>query len=86
MIKKVMDILHTQNGKYALSFILGVGLASLFRKACNDRNCIVFHSPPLEDVKNNIYQYDNKCYKFTEYVSKCNENEKEILIGGGSAP
>lgn len=85
MIKRMMEAIHTQNGKYAISFILGVGLASLFRKACNDRKCLMFQAPPLEEVTTNVYQYDNKCYKFKEYSTKCNEKEKEVLFGG-SAP
>ena len=85
MIKKFMEAIHTQNGSYAISFILGIGLASLFRKACNDRKCIVFQAPPLEEVTNNVYQYDNKCYKFKEYSTKCNEGEKEVTFGVGTA-
>ena len=52
-MKGVVRMLHTNNGKYAISFILGMGLASLFRKVCNDRNCIVFKAPSLEEINKN---------------------------------
>ena len=55
MISNVLKAIHTQNGKFAISFILGMGLASLFRKVCNDRNCIVFKAPSLEEVTNNDF-------------------------------
>jgi hypothetical protein len=78
MIKNVVKAIHTQNGKIAISFILGMGLASLFRKVCNDRNCIVFKAPSLDEVTNNIYEYNNKCYKFKERATKCGGAEKVV--------
>jgi hypothetical protein len=78
MLTKVLKSIHTQNGKYAISFILGIGLASLFRKVCNDRNCIVFKAPALEEVTSNIYEYNNKCYSFKEHAVKCGNAEQEV--------
>ena len=36
------QILNSARGKYVLSVLLGLGLATLFRKACISRNCLVF--------------------------------------------
>jgi len=77
--KGMMKLLHTQNGKYAISFILGMGLASLFRKICNDRNCLVFKAPPLNEVTENIYTYGNKCYTFKEKLTTCDQNNKDKI-------
>ena len=55
---------HTQTGKYIMSIILGFGLATFFRAICKGNHCIEFHAPPLEEIENKIYKYDNKCYKF----------------------
>jgi hypothetical protein len=81
MKKKIgmMKLLHTENGKYAISFILGMGLASLFRKICNDRNCLVFQGPPLSEVTTNTYAYGDKCYTFKEKMVKCNPDNKEKI-------
>jgi hypothetical protein len=74
-----MKLLHTVNGRYAISFILGMGLASLFRKVCKDRNCLVFEAPPLNEVTKNTYTYNDKCYTFKERMTKCNpENKNKI--------
>ena len=78
MIKNIVKAMHTQQGKYLISIILGIGLASLFRKVCKKRNCLVFRAPPLEEVKNNVYSYDSKCYKFKEKASKCNPDKKQV--------
>ena len=75
--RSVFRLLHTNNGRYAISFILGIGLASLFRKVCNDRNCIVFKAPPMEEVTKNIYAYGDKCYNFKEKLRKCNPDNKD---------
>ena len=77
--RSVSRLLHTNNGRYAISFILGIGLASLFRKVCKDRNCIVFKAPPLEEVTKNTYGYGDKCYTFKEKLTKCNPDNKEKI-------
>jgi hypothetical protein len=78
MIKNILSAMHTDIGKYAISIILGFGLSSLFRKVCNERNCIVFHAPALDEVTKNTYSYGNKCYKFKEKAMKCGSAEREI--------
>ena len=82
MFKKkpgMMRLLHTDNGRYAISFILGIGLASLFRKICKDRNCLVFKAPPLEEVTKITYTYNDTCYTFKERLTKCNPDNKEKI-------
>jgi hypothetical protein len=69
---------HTQTGKYIMSILLGFGLASLFRTVCKDKNCILFEAPPLENIKDKIYNYENKCYKYVPVSTKCN-TEKKII-------
>ena len=80
MIKNLLKSMHTDKGKYAISIILGFGLASLFRKVCKDRNCIIFQAPSLEEIKDNTYSYNNKCYKFNEKSMKCGMAKKEVFF------
>jgi len=80
MIKNILNMMHTNFGQYLISVILGIGLSSLFRKACNDRNCIVFHAPPLETLAENTYKYNNKCYKFKETAMKCDSAPKKVIF------
>ena len=77
--KGMMKLLHTENGKYAIYFILGMGLASLFRKICNDRNCLVFQAAPLSEVTKNTYAHGDKCYTFKEKMVKCNPANKDKI-------
>ena len=80
MIKNMLKTLHTPNGQLAISFILGIGLASLFRKVCKDRNCIIFRAPDFDEVTKNVYTYGEKCYSFNKSSVTCGKTEREIAV------
>ena len=48
-------------GRSIISILLGLGLATLFRKVCNDRNCLVFKAPKIDKIDNQIFEFDDKC-------------------------
>jgi len=69
--------LHSQSGKTVMSILLGLGLASLFRTICKEKNCILFYAPPLEEIKDKIYKgTDDKCYKYVAHSTKCDSKKK----------
>lgn len=70
--------IHTENGKIIMSILLGFGLASLFRAVCKDKDCIIFHAPPLEEIDGKIYKQDNKCYKYINKSTSCDKSKKII--------
>ena len=67
------ELINSTRGRYVFSLLLGLGLATLFRKACTSRNCLVFKAPSLEEIKKNIFGYNNKCYKFEEKNITCSD-------------
>jgi hypothetical protein len=69
---------HTETGKIIMSVLLGFGLASLFRAVCKDKDCLIFHAPPLDNVKDKIYKSENKCYKYNPVVTKCLADTKTV--------
>ena len=69
---------HTEIGKYIMSILLGFGLASLFRTVCKDKNCLIFHAPPLDQFQDKIYKSNGKCVKYNHFATKCSENAKII--------
>lgn len=73
------SFLKTDKAKLIFSILIGFGIATLFRKACKERNCIVFKFPPLENVENKIFFQNNKCVKYTSENVKCSDNENIIL-------
>ena len=50
-------LLHTETGRIIISIVLGLGIASLFRKVCKDRSCIAFRAPPLKDLEKGFENY-----------------------------
>ena len=71
-------LIYSDVGKIVISIILGLGLATLFRKVCKERDCLVFHAPKLDKIKNQVFKFKDKCYKFEEEIEKCNENKKIV--------
>ena len=69
---------HTETGKIIMSILLGFGLASLFRTVCKDKDCIIFHAPPLDKFQDKIYKNGDKCYKYTPVATKCDANAKIV--------
>ena len=71
-------LIYGDVGKVVVSIILGLGLATLFRKVCKDRDCIIFKAPDIKKIKNQIFKFYNKCYQFEENIEKCNKNKKIV--------
>ena len=69
-------LIYSDVGKYVISIILGLGIATLFRKVCKDRECLVFHAADHKKIKNQIFEFDGKCYEFNEKAERCNKNKK----------
>jgi hypothetical protein len=68
-------------GKVFISILLGLGLASLFKKVCNDKNCIRFKGPPLSDIDGKIFKQGENCvvYKRTQMTSCDKGKDKRII-------
>lgn len=71
---------HTESGKLIMSILLGFGLASLFRTVCKNKNCIIFHAPPMEELKDKIYKNDGKCVKYSQVATKCVSGAKTVTF------
>ena len=72
------NILSNETGQILVSIILGFGLSSLFRKVCNGRNCIIIKGYDPKSINGNIYKYENTCYKYKPYITKCSKNNIRI--------
>jgi len=71
-------LIYSNVGKYIISILLGLGIATLFRRVCKDRSCLVFKAPPISKIKDQIFKFDDKCYVFKEHGQKCNSGKKTI--------
>jgi hypothetical protein len=71
---------HSQTGKVIMSIILGIGLATLFRAACKGTRCRVISSPPIEEIEDQTYRFNDKCYTFEKNPISCTKNRSTVKI------
>jgi hypothetical protein len=70
-------ILNDPIGRIIMSILLGLGLASIFRKVCNGKSCIIIHGPNPKEITDYYYKINEDCFKYTPYTSECKKNETE---------
>jgi hypothetical protein len=85
MTINISKFVKSNTGKYVVSILLGLGLATIFREVCKDNECIIFNAPDLNEVENKIYKQDGKCYKYNLVSTKCNNTKKDVLITSNSS-
>jgi hypothetical protein len=70
--------IHSQQGKYLMSLLLGLGLATLFRSVCKGTRCNVIKAPPMEEIDGQIYKIDEKCYEMKTNPITCDSKRKTL--------
>tara|TARA_B110000114_G_scaffold172479_1_gene199202 strand:- start:236 stop:454 length:219 start_codon:yes stop_codon:yes gene_type:complete len=71
----IKNLAKSDQGKTIISIIIGLGLATLFRKVCNDRDCIIIKGPPIEEVTGSVYSFDGRCYKYNAKSTSCKNKD-----------
>lgn len=67
----IENLYRTLTGRYIISIILGLGISALFRKVCNERECLIIKGPPTNEIVGNIYEFDSKCFKYRVKNTSC---------------
>jgi hypothetical protein len=71
----IADIVNDPRFKVVFSFILGFGIASLFRPLCasdgGSVQCRNFRAPDVKEMKDHIYRIGKKCYRFSPNTIEC---------------
>ena len=68
------EFLKSRVGIIIISIIWGLGLSTLFRKACQGRHCqvITYRGPDPQEIKNIYHDYGNGyCYQYQPIVTDC---------------
>ena len=65
------NFIYTDTGRMISCFIIGLGLSVMLRSVCNDAECIIIKGHSIEDIANNIFKFDDKCYSYKAVVSSC---------------
>ncbi len=67
----VMKIMEVPGIATIISFMLGIGLASMLRPACSGPECVVLRGPPVQDIRDAVYQFGSKCVEFQPKAVEC---------------
>jgi hypothetical protein len=54
-----------------LSFIIGLGIAAMFRPMCKGPECVIIRGPPIQDIRDSVYQFGSKCVEFKTKPMEC---------------
>lgn len=72
--------ISSPTGKYLMSIIMGLGLATLFRSVCVGTRCNVVKAPPMEEINGKIYKFNEKCYEINPEPISCESKRKTLKI------
>ena len=78
MINNIKKFMHDNNAKYLISILIGLGIATIFRKSCKNDDCYIFKGPYTTEIENNIYSFNNKCYKFIPKNITCKSKKQQF--------
>ena len=67
----ITKFLNSKAGQIIISIVLGLGLATIFRKVCTDNQCVIVKGPSIDEVKKFVYKIDDDCFKYTPQPTKC---------------
>jgi hypothetical protein len=73
-------LLNTEVGVMFISILLGFGLATMFRKACEGKNCINFNGPVINEIDGRTYKYGEYCYKYKLEAAPCDSTKQTVQI------
>ena len=73
-------LLNTPTGRIFVSLLLGLGLATLFRKVCTEKNCMIFHGPVISEIDGKTFQFGESCYKYELVPSTLDPTRKTIEL------
>lgn len=61
------NVMDSPFGAALVSALLGLGLAALFRRACEGGECVVVAAPPPAQTADTVYRTgDRSCYRYVQ--------------------
>lgn len=76
------DVVKSRGGGIMVSVVLGLGLATVFRRACVGGSCYVVRGPAVDHVTGHVWQVDDKCYRYVPEPAECDGTESNIRAAG----
>lgn len=64
-------IVKTPGVATIISFVLGIGIAAMFRPICKGPECVLVRGPPVQEIRDAVYQFGSKCVEFKPRAVEC---------------
>ena len=75
---QIRKFIQSHYGRIIIAVILGFGFSTLFRKSCDEKRCLKFKGPSLDDIDGQTYSYNDQCYRFKPNNIKCSSTKKTV--------
>ena len=64
-----------------ISFVIGFGIAAIFRPMCKGPDCLILRGPPIDEIRNAVFMFGTKCVEFVGKPVECprKEEKKEVV-------
>jgi hypothetical protein len=66
-----MNVMEAPGVATLISFMLGVGIAAMFRPVCKGPDCLVLRGPPVQEIRGAVYQFGSRCVEFRTKPIEC---------------
>ena len=74
----IKGLIRSDRGKTSLAIIIGFGLATLFRKACKDKDCIRFVAPKDIRDTDKVYEHKSGCFSYAVQPATCEKGRRTV--------
>lgn len=71
LLSRAHALMKDNFGAAIVSALIGLGIASLFRKACVGDVCKVYVAPDPKTVEGQQFRFDGSCYEYTQEDVSC---------------
>lgn len=71
MAMNVAALLATRLGAIMVSILLGLGLATIFRRVCKGEGCRVVKAPKASQIDGRTYRIDHDCFRYVPFDVPC---------------
>ena len=74
------DFMSKRAGCIAISAILGIGLATMFHRACVGRDCVVLKGPDVNHITSHVWRNGSECLKYSVHRVDCPEDKRAAEV------
>ena len=54
-----------------ISFVIGFGIAAIFRPLCKGPDCLIVRGPPIDNIRGSVFMFGTKCIEFVAKPVEC---------------